>query len=119
MENDPPRTDADQSKWAAILGTIDSPIKFFALPVLAVIALIALMIPFLPEERRFDALVLAFVVLLLVVFLVGAITFFRPENLQRQVRDIKDFIESEGLDDVIAEAVKKRFPQLEQQREKE
>ena len=117
--NDRPRTGSDKSKWAAILGSIDSPLKFFGLPVLVVDGLIALTALALPESQRIYGLGFALIVLLLVVLLVGAITFFRPENLQKQVQDITDSLNSEGFADAIEEIVKDRFPQLQRRRDEE
>lgn len=119
MTNDASRTGSDKSKWAAILGAIDSPLKFFGLPVLVVDGLIALTALALPESQRIYGLGLSLLVLILVVSLVGAITFFRPENLQKQVQDLKDILDSEGFADVIEETVKDRFPQLRPKREEE
>ncbi len=88
MIRDPPQTGADKSKWAAIPGSIDSPLKLFGLPVLAVDGLMALTTLALPEAQRIHGPGLALIVLLPVALLAGAIMFFRPENLQTQVQEL-------------------------------
>lgn len=46
---------------------------------------------------------------LVVVIMVGVITFLRPENLQAQLEELEDIISSKGFTDAIEEIVEEKL----------
>ena len=103
MPDDPPPPATDKANWAKLLGIVESPLQFFALLVLVVDSFIALGTFALPEHQRIYALGIAAAILVLVLLLVALIAFFRPANLQRQVQDLQEIIDSDGFSDAIEE----------------
>jgi len=106
MPDDPDPSTTDKSKWAAILSSIESPLQFFALPVLVVDAVIALAALALPESQRIYLLSGALGLLALIVLLVAAITFYRPANLQV----LKEVLDGQAIRDVVVDVLTETLP---------
>ena len=101
-----------ESKWAKVLDSVASPLKFFALALLVVDGGIAVVATIALEgDQIFYAVLIMAFLFFLVVVIVGFITFVRPMNLQ-QVDEMKHVIESEGfkdaVEDIVVQELKKR-----------
>ena len=109
VSDDPPPPATDKANWAQLLGIVESPLQFFALLVLVVDGFIALGTFALPEHQRIYALVIAASILVLVLSLVALIAFFRPANLQKQVQDLQEIIDSDGFSDAIEDVLQEKL----------
>ena len=99
-----------RGKWAQVLDAVDRPLRFFALALLVVDGAIGLLAGLALEgPQRFYAVLIMAGLFLVVVVMVGVITFLRPENLQTKLEELEDVINGEGFRDAIEEIVEEKL----------
>ena len=99
-----------KEKWAQVLDAVDRPLRFFALALLIVDGVIGMLAGLALEgDHRFYAVLIMAGLFLVVVIMVGVITFLRPENLQAQLEELEDIISSKGFTDAIEEIVEEKL----------
>ena len=99
-----------KEKWAQVLNAVDRPLRFFALALLIVDGAIGMLAGLALEgNHRFYAVLIMAGLFLVVVIIVGVITFLRPKNLQAQLEELEDIISSKGFTDAIEEIVEEKL----------
>ena len=86
---------------AQVVGVVGSPLQFFALALLVVDGMIGLISAFgLEGEHRFYGILVTAGLFLVVVAVVGIITYTRPANLQ-----VQDIIKDKSFTDAVEKIV--------------
>ena len=94
-----------KKEWPRILEAVESPLGFFALFLLVIVALLSVASFQLDGDIQDFAIKSLIAVFAGGVLIFGAITAFRPGHLVRKVEKLEETINSEGFRDVIDDAI--------------
>ena len=95
---------------AKLLAQVRNPLIFFTVGLLVIEGALVWVVVDAPfaEDYRFYTVVLMVGVFLIVILVVAGITVWRPRNLYEDVTPLKEFINSDGFQDALADIITTR-----------
>lgn len=95
---------------AKLLAQVRNPLIFFTVGLLVIEVIIGSVVinSQLSADHQFYVVVLMIIVFLIVILVVAGITVWRPRNLYEDVTPLKEFINSDGFQDALADIITTR-----------